>query len=222
MKNKSVIFLCAIALVFGMVTAASAVPVQFTYTGDNVVAAWYQDGSGPVSLGLGPYAGNWQVADTAILDLGVGTEYQIIWQVENLGDPGLGNPGGFLAEISSSTPLIVDSLLSSSEWEVAFLADTLAEPDWSTLTWSSATEYGANNDSTTIWYAVHGGPVADIAGAAQWIWTDLNFDDPGAPATGDSVFIRVSVAPVPEPSTMLLLASGLIGLVALRKKFRKR
>jgi hypothetical protein len=32
---------------------------------------------------------------------------------------------------------------------------------------------------------------------------------------------RVSAAPVPEPTTMLLLGSGLLGLVGFRRKFRK-
>jgi hypothetical protein len=32
---------------------------------------------------------------------------------------------------------------------------------------------------------------------------------------------NVSVAPVPEPSTILLVATGLLGLAGFRKKFKK-
>lgn len=43
------------------------------------------------------------------------------------------------------------------------------------------------------------------------------------PGTGSFHFdvITESVAPVPEPSTMLLIGTGLIGLMGFRRKFRK-
>lgn len=201
MKRQSILVL---AVVLSMLTTAFADLVEFTYTADNGVTAVYQNGS---ALPLGPGATNWGQADVAILDLDVGTEYEIIWQTKDV--TWEGNPGGFLCEIKSSTPLIVNKLLSSAEWEVAFVEDSLDVPDWSMLEWSPATEYGANNDSSTIWYGANWGPVSGIAGEAQWIWTALNFDDLGAPQSGDSVFFRVNVEPVPVPSAVILGSIGL-------------
>jgi hypothetical protein len=121
--------------------------------------------------------------------------------VVNYDIPDFYNPGGFLAEIASN-PLISGNLLSSNSWDVALIRDNLTPPtDLSTLTWTSATEYGAN-DSPTIWYSqMFSNPISGISGSAKWIWWGENYADPGAPDGEDSVYIRttITIAPVPEP-----------------------
>ena len=47
-----------------LASSASAVHANVTYTGDNVIGAWWQDGGSPVPQPLGPNSHNWQIAYT--------------------------------------------------------------------------------------------------------------------------------------------------------------
>jgi len=211
MFKTKIITIIAALLVIIATMPAKAVNVQFYYTADNIVSAWYQIDGGTTTLSAGPNAGNWQIADSYTLDLEVCHTYQFIWQVKNLGTPAAGNPGGFLAEIKSPVPIQGSSLLSSASWEVYVQYGSHALPDFNAVSWSNATQY-AQNKGPSIWYSVKGSPIAGISGDAWWIWGPKNFADAGAPGPNDSVFLKAIVHPIPEPGTLLLLGSGLLGV----------
>lgn len=70
------------------------------------------------------------------------------------------------------------------------------------------------------------GPRPGIDAAARWVWYSSNGDpDPTTPGFNHKEWLifRIAVAatPVSEPSTMLLLGSGFIGLIGARYRHRK-
>jgi len=79
----------------------------------------------------------------------------------------------------------------------------------------------ALGENDEYWYAT---VLSDIPTQA-WFFSFLSGRNDPTPQSDDFVYAWAvhdgDVAAVPEPNTLLLLASGLIGMVAFRKKFKK-
>lgn len=197
--------------------SAMAVPVSVTYTGDNIIDTWYIEGNGSTNnIAAGANRTNWQIADTATIDLPAGINFSMIWEVTNVGAASANNPGGFLGEIDFGA---VEPYYSDVTWQYAIQnigTDTTA--DFSTWNWLGVTSYARNDDTTSIWYTTLGTSIAGIDGQAEWIWSENNFNT----LTDPRLFIRADVTPVPEPATMLLMGTGLAGLAGAARKRKKK
>lgn len=120
------------------------------------------------------------------------------------------NPGGLLAQFSSLDSKY-DGILTSDAWEVSL----------DLLSWAPATEWGANGDSSTIWWQNnHSKPILPIDLNASWIWYSDNFTAT-QPGVDDPVYFRFQLSQrVPEPTTVSLMMTGLAGFFLRRRKQR--
>jgi len=115
------------------------------------------------------------------------------------------------AEISgqwgnSSSSTTAHNLLFVDDLQVANTHDYSPDPYYNTVPWSfTFTDFSVLEDGTAEFLTVQ---------TSQY-WVRLG-------ETTLHIETEAGTAPVPEPATMLLLGSGLIGLAGLGRKFRKK
>jgi len=228
---KKLILVLALGLVFGLTVSAQASIVTVTGTGDNWL--WMRQGS---SWSQGPNYNVWGSADTLTFDVPYGKPLDLYFAVMNETDTG-GNPAGFLAQVKTDGYFLENGkslLLSDLSWEVAVVPFST----WSTaqppeehgtptkptfdpavgLTWKPPTSYYSNIYNTGAlgwdWTKVNG-----IDDNALWLWTDKQWTIANGSAGMDYLAVfRTTVTPVPEPSSMMLLGMGILGLFGLGRK----